>query len=33
MAKKGLHPEWFKTQIFCDGKLVLEVGNKKRVVC
>ena len=30
MAKKGLHPEWFKTQIFCDGKLVLEVGTTKK---
>lgn len=27
MAKKGLHPEWYKTKIFCDGKLVLEVGT------
>jgi large subunit ribosomal protein L31 len=27
MAKKGLHPEWYQTKIFCDGKLVLEVGT------
>ncbi len=29
MAKKELHPEWHKTKIFCDGKLVLEVGTTK----
>jgi large subunit ribosomal protein L31 len=27
MAKKGLHPEWHQTKVFCDGKLVLEVGT------
>jgi large subunit ribosomal protein L31 len=27
MAKKNLHPEWYKTQVFCDGKLILEVGS------
>jgi large subunit ribosomal protein L31 len=27
MAKKNLHPEWFNTKIFCDGKLILEVGS------
>jgi large subunit ribosomal protein L31 len=27
MAKKDLHPEWYKTQVFCDGELVLEVGS------
>jgi len=30
MAKKGLHPEWFETKVFCDGKLVLEVGTTKK---
>ena len=30
MAKKNLHPEWYKTQVFCDGKLVLEVGTTKK---
>jgi len=30
MAKKGLHPEWYNTKIFCDGKLVLEVGTTKK---
>ena len=30
MAKKGLHPDWYKTQVFCDGKLVLEVGTTKK---
>jgi large subunit ribosomal protein L31 len=29
MAKKELHPEWHKTKVFCDGKLVLEVGTTK----
>jgi len=27
MAKKGLHPEWYNTKVFCDGKMVLEVGT------
>jgi large subunit ribosomal protein L31 len=27
MAKKDLHPKWHKTQVFCDGELVLEVGS------
>jgi large subunit ribosomal protein L31 len=30
MAKKNLHPEWFETKVFCDGKLVLEVGTTKK---
>ena len=29
MAKKELHPQWYKTQVFSDGKLVLEVGTTK----
>jgi ribosomal protein L31 len=29
MPKKGLHPEFYKTKIFCDGKQVLEVGTTK----
>jgi len=29
MAKKGLHPNWYKTKVFCDGKLILEVGSTK----
>ena len=29
MAKKDLTPEWFKTKVYCDGKLVLEVGSTK----
>ena len=29
MAKKDLHPTWYKTKVFCDGKLVLEVGTTK----
>lgn len=27
MAKKGLHPEWYNTKVYCDGKVVLEVGS------
>ena len=30
MAKKNLHPEWFQTKIFCDGKLIFEVGTTKK---
>jgi large subunit ribosomal protein L31 len=29
MPKKELHPEWYNTKVFCDGKLVLEVGTTK----
>lgn len=29
MAKKELHPKWYSTKVFCDGKLVLEVGTTK----
>ena len=29
MAKKELHPKWYNTKVFCDGKLVLEVGTTK----
>jgi len=30
MAKKSLHPEWHNTKVFCDGKLILEVGTTKK---
>lgn len=30
MAKKNLHPEWFQTKVFCDGKLIFEVGTTKK---
>ncbi len=30
MAKKHLHPEWYKTKIYCDGKLVAEIGGTKK---
>jgi ribosomal protein L31 len=26
MAKKALHPEWYTTKVYCDGKL-MEVGG------
>ena len=29
MERKGLHPEFYQTKVFCDGKLVLEVGTTK----
>jgi large subunit ribosomal protein L31 len=29
MAKKGLHPNWYQTKVFCDGKLILTVGSTK----
>ena len=29
MAKKDLHPQWFSTKVFCDGKVILEVGGTK----
>jgi large subunit ribosomal protein L31 len=29
MAKKNLHPKWYLTKVFSDGKLVLEVGTTK----
>jgi large subunit ribosomal protein L31 len=30
MPKKGLHPEWYTTKVFCDGKLILELGTTKQ---
>ncbi len=27
MAKKNLHPKWYKTKVYCDGKIILEVGG------
>jgi large subunit ribosomal protein L31 len=30
MAKKNLHPEFYNTKIFCDGKNILEVGTTKK---
>lgn len=32
MAKKGLHPQWHKTKIFCDGKHVLTIGTTKEEI-
>ena len=29
MAKKELHPKWYNTKVFCDGKLIFEVGATK----
>lgn len=30
MAKKNLHPEWYKTKVYCDGNLVLEIGSTRK---
>ena len=30
MAKKNLHPNWYLTKVYCDGKLILEVGGTKK---
>ena len=30
MAKKNLHPEFYNTNIFCDGKKILELGTTKK---
>jgi large subunit ribosomal protein L31 len=29
MAKKLLHPNYYKTKIFCDGQKILEIGGTK----
>ncbi len=30
MAKKGLHPEIYKTKVFCGGKYVLEIQTTRK---
>jgi large subunit ribosomal protein L31 len=30
MAKKTLHPNWYQTKVYCDGKLIFEVGGTKK---
>lgn len=30
MAKKNLHPKWYNTKVFCDGKFILEIGSTKK---
>jgi large subunit ribosomal protein L31 len=30
MSKKNLHPKWYSTKVYCDGKLILEVGSTKK---
>ena len=30
MAKKNLHPNWYLTKVYCDGKIILEVGGTKK---
>lgn len=29
MVKKNLHPKYYSTKIFCDGKQILEIGTTK----
>lgn len=29
MVKKGLHPVWYETKVFCDGKFLFTVGSTK----
>jgi large subunit ribosomal protein L31 len=29
MAKKGLHPDWYLTNVYSDGKLVCKIGTTK----
>jgi ribosomal protein L31 len=31
MAKKALHPEWYTTKVYCDGKLIMEVGTQEEL--
>jgi large subunit ribosomal protein L31 len=30
MAKKNLHPHFYKTKVFCEGKLIVEIGTTKK---
>nr|QOU10722.1 ribosomal protein L31 [Spumella sp. Baekdong012001B8] len=30
MVKRGLHPEVYNTQVFCDGSLVLQLLTTKK---
>ena len=30
MAKKNLHPEWYTTNVVCDGKIILTIGTTKK---
>ncbi len=30
MAKKNIHPEWYNTDVYCDGELILKVGTTKK---
>ena len=32
MIKKNLHPIYYKTKIFCDGKCDLELGTTKKEI-
>jgi large subunit ribosomal protein L31 len=30
MVKKNLHPHFYKTKVFCEGKLIMEIGTTKK---
>ncbi len=30
MVKKGIHPNWYETLVYCDGEIVLIVGTTKK---
>jgi large subunit ribosomal protein L31 len=32
MIKKNIHPDYYKTKVFCDGKCVLELGTTKKEI-
>jgi len=29
MVKKNLHPKWYNSKVFCEGKIILEIGSTK----
>jgi large subunit ribosomal protein L31 len=30
MAKKKIHPKWYQAKVYCDGKVILQVGSTKK---
>lgn len=30
MIKKNLHPDWHQAKIYCEGKIILEIGSTKK---
>jgi large subunit ribosomal protein L31 len=29
MIKKNIHPKWYKAKVYCEGKIIFEVGSTK----